>query len=260
MTSDQIERRLFGRPGVVSVEPVSSLTRAVRQTLQDRLDILTIVEVIMVLLALLIAFNTTSISFDERSREHTTMLTFGMPVSIVMALAVIESVVVGVVGTTLGIVGGRALVTWFITGVLPRSIPDLALTNVVASSTYVTALVLGVLAVAVRRCSHAQARTHEHSRHTASDGVAGSGLSSAARERRGQDMDRSAIDELQMHGQDIPWLLQHWADAEARPPGADLGAVRRRRRDAGRTRSSSRPPATSRPGCATAASRSATRS
>ncbi len=24
-------------------------------------------------------------------------------------------------------------------------------------------------------------------------------------------MDRSAIDELQMHGQDIPWLLQHWA-------------------------------------------------
>jgi crotonobetaine/carnitine-CoA ligase len=25
-------------------------------------------------------------------------------------------------------------------------------------------------------------------------------------------MDRSAIDELQMHGQDIPWLLAHWAD------------------------------------------------
>ena len=25
-------------------------------------------------------------------------------------------------------------------------------------------------------------------------------------------MDRSAIDELQMHGQDIPWLLAHWAE------------------------------------------------
>ena len=24
-------------------------------------------------------------------------------------------------------------------------------------------------------------------------------------------MDRSAIEELQMHGQDIPWLLAHWA-------------------------------------------------
>ena len=149
VSSDQLERRLFGRAGVASVEPVSSLTRSVRQTLQDRLDILTVVEAVMVLLALLIAFNTTSISFDERAREHATMLAFGMPVSAVMALAVIESVIVGVVGTALGIVGGRLLVTWFITGVLPRSIPDLALTNVVASSTYIAALVLGVLAVAV---------------------------------------------------------------------------------------------------------------
>jgi putative ABC transport system permease protein len=149
VTSDQLERRLFGRPGVASVEPVSSLTKAVRQTLQDRLDILTVVEAIMVLLALLIAFNTTSISFDERAREHATMLAFGMPVSVVMALAVVESVIVGIVGTALGIVGGRMLVTWFITGVLPRSIPDLALTNAVAPSTYVAAMVLGVLAVAV---------------------------------------------------------------------------------------------------------------
>jgi putative ABC transport system permease protein len=148
VTPDQLERRLFGRPGVASVEPVSSLTKAVRQTLQDRLDILTVVEAVMVLLALLIAFNTTSISFDERAREHATMLAFGMPVSVVMTLAVVESVIVGVVGTALGIVGGRMLVTWFITGVLPRSIPDLALTNTVATSTYMTALILGVLAVA----------------------------------------------------------------------------------------------------------------
>ena len=31
-------------------------------------------------------------------------------------------------------------------------------------------------------------------------------------------MDRSAIDELQMHGQDIPWLLQHWADKKPDHP------------------------------------------
>ena len=70
VAADGLERRLFGRPGVASVEPVASLTRSVRQTLKDRLGILTVVEAIMVLLALLIAFNTTSISFDERAREH----------------------------------------------------------------------------------------------------------------------------------------------------------------------------------------------
>jgi crotonobetaine/carnitine-CoA ligase len=31
-------------------------------------------------------------------------------------------------------------------------------------------------------------------------------------------MDRSAIDELQMHGQDIPWLLQHWAEQKPDHP------------------------------------------
>jgi crotonobetaine/carnitine-CoA ligase len=35
--------------------------------------------------------------------------------------------------------------------------------------------------------------------------------SSVNTHNRGHDMDRSAIDELQMHGQDIPWLLGHWA-------------------------------------------------
>jgi putative ABC transport system permease protein len=149
VTPAGLERSLFGRPGVASVDPVSSLTTSVRQTLKDRLGILTVVEAIMVLLALLIAFNTTSISFDERSREHATMLAFGLPVSVVMVLAVVESVIVGILGTALGILGGRLLVTWFLTGVLPRTMPDLALTNIVSSRTYAAAFVLGVLAVAI---------------------------------------------------------------------------------------------------------------
>ena len=31
-------------------------------------------------------------------------------------------------------------------------------------------------------------------------------------------MDRSAIEQLQMHGQDIPWLLGHWADKKPEHP------------------------------------------
>ena len=48
-------------------------------------------------------------------------------------------------------------------------------------------------------------------------------------------METAAIQEFQMHGQDIPWLLQHWADAQARPSRAGLGAARRRRQAAGPT-------------------------
>ena len=31
-------------------------------------------------------------------------------------------------------------------------------------------------------------------------------------------MDRSAIDELQMHGQDVPWLIRHWAEKKPDHP------------------------------------------
>ena len=34
--------------------------------------------------------------------------------------------------------------------------------------------------------------------------------------------------DFQMHGQDIPWLLAHWAEQQARPPGAGVGPARRR--------------------------------
>ena len=42
-------------------------------------------------------------------------------------------------------------------------------------------------------------------------------------------MDRTAIEELQMHGQDIPWLLAALGHPQARPPGPGLGSARGRR-------------------------------
>ena len=55
-------------------------------------------------------------------------------------------------------------------------------------------------------------------------------------------MDKAAIDELQMHGQDIPWLLQHWAEKKPDHPaliwepvdgdGRDVDLRRARRGDA----------------------------
>ena len=51
-------------------------------------------------------------------------------------------------------------------------------------------------------------------------------------------MDRSTIEQLQMHGQDIPWLLQHWADTKPDHPALVWEPRRRRRRDAGPTPSS----------------------
>ena len=54
------------------------------------------------------------------------------------------------------------------------------------------------------------------------------GGSDTARQRV-QPMNRAALDELQMHGQDIPWLLATLGHPQARPPGPGLGSSRGRR-------------------------------
>lgn len=145
---EELQRTLFELPAVASVVPVSTITGTLRDTIDEFLDVLNVVRAAVLLLALLIAFNSSSISSDERAREHATMFAFGVPTWRVLGMAVIESAVVGVVATGLGILAGLGLLGWMVHVLLPTTLPDLAVIVDVSPSTYLTAAVLGVLAVA----------------------------------------------------------------------------------------------------------------
>jgi putative ABC transport system permease protein len=99
------------------------------------------------LLALLVAFNSASIATDERAREHATMLAFGVPVRRILGIEVVESVILGLAGTIVGILIGLGVVTWFMGSVMPQTMPDLAVGVSVAPVTYLSALVVGVVVV-----------------------------------------------------------------------------------------------------------------
>jgi len=157
---DTMQRSLYQLPGVASVQSPTSTIDTARKELNEVLGILRIVDIALVLLAALIAFNSTSINIDERAREQATMFAFGLPVPTVMVLAVAESVLTGLVGTLLGILAGRVVLTWMITRLLPGIIADVGLVNTLKGTTVLVALALGVLAVGVaplfsyRRLSH----------------------------------------------------------------------------------------------------------
>jgi putative ABC transport system permease protein len=138
---------LFGQAGVVSVQPVRAQVDAIRERIEEFVAIFTVVQVAVLVLALLIAFNSTSINVDERRREHATMFAFGLPVRSVVRVAVIESIVTGLLGTMIGIVAGRILVGWLTTELFADSVPDIGITPQIAPDTIVVALVLGVAAV-----------------------------------------------------------------------------------------------------------------
>jgi putative ABC transport system permease protein len=148
VTGDTLMRAVFVQPGVASVESVTATVRAVRETLEDFFGILRIVEAVVLLLAVLIAFNATSISIDEGTRQHATMLAFGLGARTVVSIAAVEMAAIGVIGTLLGLAGGRLVLAWVTRIQLQRTMPDVRVDAYLAPSTLITAAALGILAVA----------------------------------------------------------------------------------------------------------------
>jgi len=144
-----VQKKLFDAPGVTSVESVSASSQVFRDLVAQYLSLLGIVQFTALALVLLIAFNSATIALDERSREHATMFAFGTRLRTVLGLAIGESALVGLIGTILGLIGGRIVIELIVLYIMPDVVPDIRFTIVVSAATIVTAFVLGIATVAV---------------------------------------------------------------------------------------------------------------
>jgi putative ABC transport system permease protein len=147
--ADDVRRALFGLPGVGSVQAVAESVTLIRDTMSQFLDVLLLVEWAVLLLAVLIAFNSSSIGADERAREHATMFAFGVPPHTVLAIAVAESFIIGLLATAMGVLAGLGLLAWMVGVLIPTTLPDILVVIEVSPSTYLLAALLGIVAVAL---------------------------------------------------------------------------------------------------------------
>jgi putative ABC transport system permease protein len=155
-----VRRGLFSLPGVISAQPIDALVTSLRDMVSQFVDILSVVALIALIMALLVAYNSATISQDERTRELATMLAFGLPVRRVLGSAMVESALIGFLGTVVGLAGGFLALMWLTYGLFPTSMPDFALIPAVSAQTIVLALVVGIGAVGLapaltwRRLTH----------------------------------------------------------------------------------------------------------
>ncbi len=145
--AEQISRRLFGTPGIASVEAATATSEFVRDRLDDFVGVLQLTVLFALALALLIAFNSASISADERARENATMLAFGIPVRTAVLLAVGENLIIGALGTLVGLLGGLLVVGWVVNNTLPETVPDLGLVITIGPGSMLIAALVGGVAV-----------------------------------------------------------------------------------------------------------------
>lgn len=142
-----LARTLAPLDAVASVEPASATSDALREGIEQFTAILVIPVVIGILLALLMAFNSTTINADERTRENATMRAFGLPSGVSVGLSMAESFVIGVLGTAIGIGLGRLLLGWIVNVQFEEVLPEVGARVVLSGATLGWAVLIGVLLV-----------------------------------------------------------------------------------------------------------------
>jgi putative ABC transport system permease protein len=134
---------------VAAVQGAAATTDAVDRTMEQFNEILVVTVTIAAAMSLLIAFNAAAINTDERARENATMFAYGVTVDRVLRGAVAEALIIGSLGTLVGLVAGRGLLGWIITTNMRETMPDIGGLVSVGPSTYLLAVIAGVVVVAL---------------------------------------------------------------------------------------------------------------
>jgi putative ABC transport system permease protein len=144
-----VQRALLDVPHVASAQSVQAATDGLGSSLNQFTGILNVAAAVALLLVLLIAFNTASIGMDERSREHATMMAFGLPARTVLGMTTVESVLVGALGTVAGVAAGYGLLAWLTATTIADVMPEIGVTAALSAGTVAAAVLLGAGTVAV---------------------------------------------------------------------------------------------------------------
>jgi putative ABC transport system permease protein len=145
-TIADVKRDLFDLPGVALVEEPDAALELTGDVLDRFTAIFQAIAAFALLLALLIAFNSASISSDERAREHATMAAYGVRVRTLLRMAAVEGSVIGALGTLLGLGLGVLALGWL----MARSageMPEIEMPVSVSPATIAATLLFGIVVV-----------------------------------------------------------------------------------------------------------------
>jgi putative ABC transport system permease protein len=147
--ADDVKLALLSQPGVASVQAVSEFSEAFEDVLEIFVQFLRIIQGIVLFMAFLIAFNSTSINVDERTREIATMFAFGLPLRTVTRMQMLENLIIGVLGTIIGVLMGWFALNTMLAARVEEQLEDFKFIVTISPSTLIISIILGILVVSL---------------------------------------------------------------------------------------------------------------
>jgi putative ABC transport system permease protein len=148
-SADEVKTALLHQPAVTAVQGAAATTDAVDRAMEQFNEILLVTVTIAAAMSLLIAFNAAAINADERAREHATMFAYGVPVDRVIRGGMAEALLIGALGTAVGLIAGRTLLSWIINTNMRETMPDIGGLISIGPTSYLLAVIAGVAVVAL---------------------------------------------------------------------------------------------------------------
>jgi putative ABC transport system permease protein len=110
-------------------------------------DVLIVTVAIAMVMALLIAYNAATINAEERARETATMFAYGVSPAAVLAGNVFEALLIGLLGTMVGVAAGYGILRWIIDVSMRSTMPDIGTLVSVSALTCGLAALAGTISV-----------------------------------------------------------------------------------------------------------------
>ncbi len=102
VTETSIQKNFFTLPGYNGVQSIIALRKVYEELIEIFKSIFNVLQYVVMILALLLVYNTTLVNIDERTRELATMAAFGTPIRTTTWILMLESMIIGILGTLSG--------------------------------------------------------------------------------------------------------------------------------------------------------------
>jgi putative ABC transport system permease protein len=142
-------RALFAEQGVASVQTMVEIVDVFDEAVELLTAVLRVIQDVVLLLAFLIAYNATSINIDDRIREIATMFAFGLRPRTVLLVQIGENLLLGLIGTIIGLVVGYLMLRQFMAARMENMFENIGLLVIVAPLTMLMIVLASVGVVAL---------------------------------------------------------------------------------------------------------------